>query len=265
MLVGYVNRTPEQRTLNPRVRGSSPWRRTRTDLGPLLFQVFLFDLAWDRTDAVLGPLWLPAPRKLHEDLGGQVRDAVSLRSSSAAQDAGPSRATGIPHLGTVTAGACGLRLGNDRSPRLPRSGARGAASGWPARSPSPSSWPGRTAAFDRFAADLLAVVDSVGKPFVLVGHSMAAPVSCSRVPCPRSRCRAPARADEHSSRLRQRSLSRCLRSRLTGRTRPEYQTRDSRFAQVGPGLGPRARSPGAVRGRTRPMAWAARPNRNAAR
>ena len=30
--------------------------------------------------------------------------------------------------------------------------------------------------FDRFAADLLAVVDSVDKPFVLVGHSMAAPV-----------------------------------------------------------------------------------------
>jgi hypothetical protein len=33
MLVDCVNRTPEQRTLNPRVRGSSPWRRTRTDLG----------------------------------------------------------------------------------------------------------------------------------------------------------------------------------------------------------------------------------------
>ncbi|MEV6175243.1 alpha/beta hydrolase [Streptomyces sp. NPDC051954] len=30
--------------------------------------------------------------------------------------------------------------------------------------------------FDRFAADLSAVVDAVGKPFVLVGHSMAAPV-----------------------------------------------------------------------------------------
>ena len=30
--------------------------------------------------------------------------------------------------------------------------------------------------FDRFAADLLAVVDSVDKPFVLVGHSMAAPI-----------------------------------------------------------------------------------------
>ncbi|MFJ6893818.1 alpha/beta fold hydrolase [Streptomyces hokutonensis] len=30
--------------------------------------------------------------------------------------------------------------------------------------------------FDRFAADLLAVVDAVDKPFVLVGHSMAAPV-----------------------------------------------------------------------------------------
>jgi pimeloyl-ACP methyl ester carboxylesterase len=30
--------------------------------------------------------------------------------------------------------------------------------------------------FDRFAADLLAVLDTVGKPFVLVGHSMAAPV-----------------------------------------------------------------------------------------
>jgi pimeloyl-ACP methyl ester carboxylesterase len=30
--------------------------------------------------------------------------------------------------------------------------------------------------FDRFAADLLAVVDAVDKPFILVGHSMAAPV-----------------------------------------------------------------------------------------
>jgi pimeloyl-ACP methyl ester carboxylesterase len=30
--------------------------------------------------------------------------------------------------------------------------------------------------FDRFAADLLAVVDTVDKPFVLVGHSMAAPI-----------------------------------------------------------------------------------------
>jgi pimeloyl-ACP methyl ester carboxylesterase len=30
--------------------------------------------------------------------------------------------------------------------------------------------------FDRFAADLSAVVDAVDKPFVLVGHSMAAPV-----------------------------------------------------------------------------------------
>ena len=30
--------------------------------------------------------------------------------------------------------------------------------------------------FDRFAADLMAVVDAVDKPFVLVGHSMAAPI-----------------------------------------------------------------------------------------
>jgi pimeloyl-ACP methyl ester carboxylesterase len=30
--------------------------------------------------------------------------------------------------------------------------------------------------FDRFAADLSAVVDAIGKPFVLVGHSMAGPV-----------------------------------------------------------------------------------------
>jgi len=29
-----------------------------------------------------------------------------------------------------------------------------------------------------------------------------------------------------------------------GRTRPEYEARDSRFTQVGPGLGLRARSPG---------------------
>jgi len=29
VLVKYSNRTPEPRTLNPRVRGSSPWRRTR--------------------------------------------------------------------------------------------------------------------------------------------------------------------------------------------------------------------------------------------
>ena len=33
MLVDSGNRTSEQRTLNPRVRGSSPWRRTRSDLG----------------------------------------------------------------------------------------------------------------------------------------------------------------------------------------------------------------------------------------
>jgi pimeloyl-ACP methyl ester carboxylesterase len=31
--------------------------------------------------------------------------------------------------------------------------------------------------FDRFAADLLAVVDALDKPFVLVGHSMGAPVA----------------------------------------------------------------------------------------
>jgi len=36
ILVDCVNRTPEQRTLNPRVRGSSPWRRT--------CKVFTFDL-----------------------------------------------------------------------------------------------------------------------------------------------------------------------------------------------------------------------------
>jgi alpha-beta hydrolase superfamily lysophospholipase len=30
--------------------------------------------------------------------------------------------------------------------------------------------------FDRLAAGLFAVLDTVGKPFVLVGHSMAAPV-----------------------------------------------------------------------------------------
>ena len=30
--------------------------------------------------------------------------------------------------------------------------------------------------FDRFAADLLAVIDAIGKPFILIGHSMAAPV-----------------------------------------------------------------------------------------
>jgi pimeloyl-ACP methyl ester carboxylesterase len=40
---------------------------------------------------------------------------------------------------------------------------------------------GRSAAtgpvtFDRFAADLNAVIDAIGKPFVLVGHSMAGPV-----------------------------------------------------------------------------------------
>ena len=37
-LVTSVNRT-EQRTLNPRVRGSSPWRRTRYDLGLYPFRV----------------------------------------------------------------------------------------------------------------------------------------------------------------------------------------------------------------------------------
>jgi pimeloyl-ACP methyl ester carboxylesterase len=33
---------------------------------------------------------------------------------------------------------------------------------------------------DRFAADLAAVVDAPDKPFVLVGHSMAAPAECLR-------------------------------------------------------------------------------------
>jgi len=31
--------------------------------------------------------------------------------------------------------------------------------------------------YDRFAADLSAVIDAIGKPFVLVGHSMAGPVA----------------------------------------------------------------------------------------
>ena len=48
MLVDWMNRTPEQRTLNPRVRGSSPWRRTRTDLEWL--QVVLFS-------EPVGPMW----------------------------------------------------------------------------------------------------------------------------------------------------------------------------------------------------------------
>jgi len=30
--------------------------------------------------------------------------------------------------------------------------------------------------YDRFAADVAAVVDTVGKPFVLVGHSMSGPI-----------------------------------------------------------------------------------------
>ena len=34
---GEHARTPQERTLNPRVRGSSPWRRTRADLG--LYQI----------------------------------------------------------------------------------------------------------------------------------------------------------------------------------------------------------------------------------
>ena len=33
--------------------------------------------------------------------------------------------------------------------------------------------------FDRFAADLNAIVDAIGKPFVLVGHSMAGPVAAA--------------------------------------------------------------------------------------
>src|SRR6516164_6677986 len=52
LLVDCVNRTP---ALNPRVRGSSPWRRTRDDLGFLPLQVFVFDLVWGRAEASLGP------------------------------------------------------------------------------------------------------------------------------------------------------------------------------------------------------------------
>ncbi len=45
----------EQRTLNPRVRGSSPWRRTRPDLGFSRPGSSFFDLAWGRAEAIMGP------------------------------------------------------------------------------------------------------------------------------------------------------------------------------------------------------------------
>jgi hypothetical protein len=44
----------EQRTLNPRVRGSSPWRRTRTDLGFHCSRSFLCA----RFVPMLAPCWL---------------------------------------------------------------------------------------------------------------------------------------------------------------------------------------------------------------
>ena len=46
------NRT-EQRTLNPRVRGSSPWRRTRSDLGNHLLASLIMILC----EATLRPSW----------------------------------------------------------------------------------------------------------------------------------------------------------------------------------------------------------------
>ena len=48
----------EQRTLNPRVRGSSPWRRTRTDLGFYKSQVFSLCPVCPYFVAVLAPCLL---------------------------------------------------------------------------------------------------------------------------------------------------------------------------------------------------------------
>ena len=53
ILVDCVNRTPEQRTFNPRVRGSSPWRRTRSDLGFNCSRSSFFTLC----GAALRPAW----------------------------------------------------------------------------------------------------------------------------------------------------------------------------------------------------------------
>src|SRR5579872_2415992 len=48
----------EQRTLNPRVRGSSPWRRTRTDLGFYHSRSFLMRPVCTGFPAVLAPCLL---------------------------------------------------------------------------------------------------------------------------------------------------------------------------------------------------------------
>jgi len=65
------NRT-EQRTLNPRVRGSSPWRRTRSDLG-----LYLFRVARDgRFGVMFAPRLLVSPDLVARAVLGGPRDPV---------------------------------------------------------------------------------------------------------------------------------------------------------------------------------------------
>jgi hypothetical protein len=52
----------EQRTLNPRVRGSSPWRRTRSDLGLYRFQVIFLCPICPVAGSVLARVFFRGPR-----------------------------------------------------------------------------------------------------------------------------------------------------------------------------------------------------------
>src|SRR5215472_8003 len=63
----------EQRTLNPRVRGSSPWRRT--PLWPALIHDpgVSVDLAWGQTEAIVGPPTDRPPTDVVTGLRGTFR------------------------------------------------------------------------------------------------------------------------------------------------------------------------------------------------
>ena len=77
----------EQRTLNPRVRGSSPWRRTRSDLGLRSLQVFLFGPFHAHGSSTFARQSGPKPdtMKATEPLA-QARAAVALLSKALDHD-----------------------------------------------------------------------------------------------------------------------------------------------------------------------------------
>jgi hypothetical protein len=71
----------EQRTLNPRVRGSSPWRRTRTDLGFNRSRSFLLILrgAGLRSSRGRPPLAAGTPARTADRLLGQHTRTADTR------------------------------------------------------------------------------------------------------------------------------------------------------------------------------------------